>query len=386
MPVVAAPGVRAAFDTSYAELTWLLLLGPGLVAMVLEPLAFLAADRLPRRWFVVCGLAGLAVGSWIAALAPAPSWLIVAEAISGTSSGIAVGLAQASLVDTYVHGRDRAMLRWGLMGLVGDLAAPALIAALAVVGLGWRAGFAIVGAMVAAWAVLVAVRGGDLPSGAARAGDGDDGDDRAAGDDGDADGRGLWAALRLALTDRHLLAWLFGLTLCDLLDEILVVFASLHLRDELGAGAVTRSAVLAGFGAGGAIGLVVVDRLLRRVAALRLLLASSVACTVAYAAWLAAPTAWASLLLMIAVGATAAPLYPLASAQAYAALPGRSGTVQAAAHLFTPLGLALPWLLGVLADAAGTTAALIALAAQPVGLAVIAAAQRRSGRPDASSR
>ena len=57
-----------------------------------------------------------------------------------------------------------------------------------------------------------------------------------------------------------------------------------------------------------------------------------------------------------------------------------------AAHLFTPLGLALPWLLGVLADAAGTTAALIALAAQPVGLAVIAAAQRRSGRPDASSR
>jgi hypothetical protein len=65
-------------------------------------------------------------------------------------------------------------------------------------------------------------------------------------------------------------------------------------------------------------------------------------------------------------------------AQAYAALPGRSGAVNAAAHLFTPVAMALPWLLGRLADHAGTTAALLVLVAEPLALLVIARTHRAS--------
>lgn len=77
---------------------------------------------------------------------------------------------------------------------------------------------------------------------------------------------------------------------------------------------------------------------------------------------------------MIPVGATAAPLYPLAAAQAYARRPGRSGSVLAASHLFTPLGLALPWLLGTVADRAGLLVALALLVVQPLGLVALATA------------
>ena len=80
--------------------------------------------------------------------------------------------------------------------------------------------------------------------------------------------------------------------------------------------------------------------------------------------------------LVLMVNALAAPLYPLASAQAYARCPGRSSVVLVTSHLFAPFGLALPWLLGWVADHAGTFVALALLAAQPVGLVVLGALTR----------
>jgi hypothetical protein len=51
--------------------------------------------------------------------------------------------------------------------------------------------------------------------------------------------------------------------------------------------------------------------------------------------------------------------------------------VLAASHLFTPLGLALPFLIGVVADRAGMPVALALLLVQPLGLALLAAVSRR---------
>jgi fucose permease len=105
---------------------------------------------------------------------------------------------------------------------------------------------------------------------------------------------------------------------------------------------------------------------------------------VAFVAWLAAPVVWLAALCMIAVGATAAPLYPLASAQAYARRPGRAGVVIVASSLFAPLGLALPWLLGVVADHTSVTTALALLIAQPIG--IVALALTTGGRGSRDSR
>jgi hypothetical protein len=51
-----------------------------------------------------------------------------------------------------------------------------------------------------------------------------------------------------------------------------------------------------------------------------------------------------------------------------------------AGHLFYPIALALPGVLGLIADRAGITAALLVLTAQPIGLVVLAMTTGRGNR------
>jgi FSR family fosmidomycin resistance protein-like MFS transporter len=365
VPSVGSAEIQAGFGVSYQAVAWALLLAPGLFSLLLEPPLFVLADRYPRKWFVCGGLFAMAGAAFTAAAAPSVPILAGAIAVSWVASGCGVALAQATLIDARPDARERVLARWALLGTAGDLAAPGLMAGLAAAALGWRAGYAIVGVIALIGAVLLLRQ--RFPAPIER-------------EDEDGDEPGLVAALLAALRNRRLLFWLGAAALCDLLDEILVVFASLYLRDHLHAGAIERSAVLGAFMVGGALGLVVTDRLLARVSPLRLLAASSAMCAALYLAWLSAPAVWLSALLMAAVGATAAPMYPIASAQAYAALPGRSGTVNAAGHVFTPMSLGLPLLLGWIADHAGVSTAIALLIVQPVGLALCAVFALRRAR------
>lgn len=367
VPFAGAPGIERSLQLSHTLTGVVLFTVPGLVQLVLDPVVFLLADRLGRPWLVRGGLAAMAAMSFVAAIAPGPVTLTVALSIWGVATGAASTLTELTLIDQRPDQRARTMARWTLLALVGDFAAPAVLGALAVWSGGdpaWRTAFAIVGGLLAVWAIATSLRGFPAPAAAA-----------------DDDEPPLWQAVRTALRDRVLIGWLFGVALCNLLDELLVVFASIHVRDELGASAAWQSATVAAFVAGGALGLVGLDRLLARHAEHRLVIAAGLACTVAFVAWLAAPTVWLSTLVMVLVGATATPLYPLASAQAYARCPGRSGVVPVAGHLFAPFVLVLPWLLGAVADRAGTLVALALLVAQPIGLVVLAAATYRTKPP-----
>lgn len=363
MPSAGAPDIERSLQLSHAATAAVLFTVPGLVQLVLDPVVFLLSDRIARHHLVRAGLAVMAAASLAAALAPGPVTLACALSIWGVATGAASSYTELTLIDQRPEQRARTMARWTLLALVGDFAAPAVIGGLVALGGGagsWRTAFAIVGGLLAAWAIATSLR--PFPPPATAPAD---------------DEPPLWQAVREAVRDRVLIGWLFGVALCNLLDEILVVFASIHVRGELGASALGQSAMVGAFVAGGAIGLVVLDRLLGRHSEHRLVIATGIACAVAFAAWLAAPTVWLSAVLMAMVGATAAPLYPLASAQAYARCPGRSGVVVVAGHLFAPLALALPWLLGAIADRAGTLAALALLIAQPVGLVVLALATPR---------
>lgn len=367
MPGVAAADLEQSFATSHAALTLAIFLGPGLVALAIEPIIFLLADRYPRRWFVRGGLAAMAVGAWLAALAAGPITLALALSIVWIATGTASGIGQAILVDRFAHERGRTLARWSMWSLAGDLAAPGLLAALALVGATWRAGFGLVGAMLAMWLIALLVRGAELTQAKADEEPARQADDPRAS---------IWSALREVLRDRLLVAWLFGTMLCDLLDEILVVFASIHLRLDLHASALWQSAAVAALVIGGALGLYACDWFLRARSERWVLVASGIGTAITYVPWLAAPTPLVSTLLMLPIGACAAPLYPLAAAQAYARQPNASGAVLAAGHLFTPVGLALPFVVGLIADHAGTTAALAVLVVQPLGLIVLVAATR----------
>ena len=362
MPSGGAPDIERSLGLSHTATAMVLFLVPGVVQLVLDPVWFLLAERLGRPLLVRAGLGVMAAMSLVAAVAPGPVTLAAALSIWGVATGAATSLGELTLIDRWPDQRARTMARLTLLGLAGDFAAPLLLGALAVFAWSaeaWRTAFAIVGAMLAAWTIALSLRA--FPVAAVTAAD---------------DEPPLWQAAREAIRDRLLIAWLFGTALCHLLDEILIVFASLHVRAELGATAAEQSVLVGAFIAGGAIGLVWLDRLLARFSEHRVLIAAGAACTVAFLAWLAAPAVWLSVVLMVPVGVTAAPLYPLASAQAYARCPGRSSVVLVTSHLFAPFGLALPWLLGWIADHAGTPTALALLAAQPIGLVVLAVATR----------
>ena len=362
MPSAGAPDIERSLGLSHTATAVVLFVVPGVVQLVLDPVWFWLSDRFGRPWLVRGGLAVMAATLLVAAAAPGPVTLSLALSLWGVATGAAVSLTEVTLIDGWPEQRARTMTRWTLLSLVGDFAAPMLLGGLALVAPGretWRAAFAIVGGLLAVWAVLASLRA--FPAPAVAVGE---------------DEPSLWQAAREALRDRVLVGWLFGTALCNLLDEILIVFASLYVRDELGASPAAQSAVVGAFVAGGAIGLVGLDRLLARHSEHRLMIAAGVACTVAFAVWLAAPAVWLSVVLMVPVGATAGPLYPLASAQAYARCPGRASVVLVTSHLFGPFALALPWLLGWVADRAGPLAALALLAAQPIGLVALAIATR----------
>jgi MFS family permease len=362
MASVSTPDIERSFGASHALATAILFLVPGIVAFAIEPWLFVLADRYPRRWFIRGGVAAMAIASVIAAFSSGPIALAGSQALLWCAIGSASGLAQATLVDEATRSaedtRARTIARWTLLSLIGDVGAPALLAVLAVAGFGWRTGYGVVAVVLAGWTLALAfapIEGiGDL--------DGDDEGERV----------GVLAAFREALRDRTLLAWLFATALCDLLDEIFVVLASIRVRDGFAASAAWQTATIVAFVAGDVIGLVVLDRVLKRTSELRVLAIASAGCAIAYVVWLLAPSVAWNVVLVAPVGLFAGPLYPLASAQAYAARPESSGVVLAASHLFTPLGLALPFALGAIADAAGIEIALALLVIQPIALCMFA--------------
>jgi MFS family permease len=367
-PTISAPDIQRAFTLTHASTTLVIFVVPAIVGFIVDPFVFLASDRYPRKWFVGGGLGVMAIASFAAALAPNTAVLAGAIACWYVASGAASSVAQATLVDRDPAQGARTMTRWTLFAAIGDLVAPLALGGLAAAGLSWRASFVLVGIALSIW--CIAVTAARFP------------ETRSAHDD-EPERPPLLQALRVALRDRVLVLWLLGVALCDLLDEILVVFASLHVRIELGASPAWQSAILTSLVVGGIVGLAVLDRLLTRYSDTKLLVWCCITCAVTYAAWLASPSLLVSAILMFPVGATSATLYPLATARAYARCPGRSGVVLAASNLFTPFGLMLPWLLGMVADRTGTLVALALLIVQPIGLGVLAYARRAPASPDA---
>jgi MFS family permease len=170
VPSGGAPDIERSLALSHTATAMVLFLVPGVVQLVLDPVWFLLAERLGRALLVRAGLAIMAVTSLVAAVAPGPVTLAAALSIWGVATGAAASLSELVLIDRWPDQRARTMSRIVLLGIVGDFAAPLLLGALAVVASsfeGWRTAFAIVGAMLAAWAVAVSLRA--FPAGAAAA-------------------------------------------------------------------------------------------------------------------------------------------------------------------------------------------------------------------------
>lgn len=355
---VGAPEVQNDFELTYGMAAGWTLSACALLAVLVEPPLLVLADRHPRRWFLAGSTAFGGVCMLMAGVSPRYPWLLGALLLCGPASGCMTGLARAALVDAQPEARERAMTRWTFWGYAGDLATPALLALLSWLAMGWREALVLMGIatlMIACW--IWRRPGSEPPRGTAEP---DDSPPPVA------------MALRGALRNRRLVLWLLAVTLCGLLDEIVVAFGALQLETRLGLSVRQRSLVLVCWMLGSMAGLLALDRLLRRLPPLRLLQLASLGGGAAYFVWLGADSVMASALWSCTAGFFCAALYPLAQAQAFRALPEQSGMVTAIGSLLGPVDIALPLLVGVIADRLGLPAAMLFLGVQPIGLLLLA--------------
>lgn len=346
------------------------------LALIVEAPLLAWSERVRVRWFSAVSLLALAIDlAWLA-WSPNVVCLLAGLAVYGVASGCVTSASEGALVEADPARRERTMTRLMISGSVGDLLAPVVLAALAAIGLGWRAGFAV-GAIVALGLAIAHASSRSLDVKIAPTND----------DDDDGPSPGLFASLRVALGCRPLLGWSMACSLSALLDEVFAAFVVLHL-DALGATQSERSVALGAWVVAGFVALVAVERIADRVDGRRILVVASAIAAVALVVLAATTSTLVAGVMVAVVGGAAATFHPLTKARAYASLPGRPGVVNAVASAFAAVDLTAPILFGVLAASLGTRAAMLGLLAAPifVGGASALRSARRSSAAAASAR
>ncbi len=354
-PVVALPLLRDDLRLTYEQAGLLFTVGT-FSSLLLEPLINLLSDRGSKRWPVLGGMLCLVAGFALAGTVHSYLALLAIFVVLFPAIGAAVGLSQATLIDMHPHAAGRVMARWTLFSAVGDLLAPLTVTAVVAAGRGWGALCAIAATVWLAAAVVAWPQ--RFPSVASGA--------HASGPDEPVRAAGLLAGLRDAVRAPLLLRWNAVALIASMLDEVFLAFGALYLRDVLHLGTGVIGIVLAVHMVGGMLGLVILDRVLRRVPGERLLPVLALLALVALAAFFFVRGAWLVALALFVVGFAAAGWYPIARAATYSALPGKSGTVRAIASLGAPFDMALPAVVGFVAGRFGVTAGMALLATAPL--------------------
>lgn len=379
IPVVSLPLLRDGLRLSYQQVGLLLSVGP-LSSALLEPIILLMSDRWSKPW-LLRGALLCVIGGWaLAGAAPNFLWLLMTVALESPATGVVLGLAQTALIEQSSSGTERAMTRWTIMGAVGDLASPLAVAGLLVLGLGWRQLY-WVGAAI--WLLaLIAVWSRHFPKPQRKK-------STVVQETTTEESQrvqppvSLLAGLRAALRDPILLRWAVAEKLCTMVDEIFLGFAALYLQDARHASVPVISLVLATGMVGAVAGLVALDRLLKRVAGVRLLPWLALLSLAGVVGFLAAPSLWLAAAALFLFDLSAAGFYPVTKAAAYGRLPGRAGTVQAVIALGEPFEIVLPVVVGLIAGQFGVLAAVGFLGLAPLGILLLAPLQARKSAEDA---
>jgi MFS transporter, FSR family, fosmidomycin resistance protein len=343
----AWPLVRDDLSLTYAEIG-LALSVPSLVSIVVEPLLGLVAVTRHKRAVVLAGGACFAAALGLVAVSPSFAVLLAAFVVLYPASGAFVSLSQASLMDLEPQRREHNLARWTFAGAIGAVAGPLLLAAFALLGLGWRELFAAF-AVVALGLVLLVQRA-------------------PAGDD-DAERPRVREALR-ALIRWEVFRWVFLLEVSDLLLDVFLGFLALYFVDVAGASTASAALAIAVWTGAGLVGSAAAIPFLRRVDGLRYLRASAVVSAAVFVAFLVVPSAGVKLALVAVLAIVNAGWYPVLQARLYEALHGASGLVLTVGAVF-PLNAVLPLAIAGLAEHFGLGVALWPLGAAPLALLLL---------------
>ncbi len=326
--------IRADVHVTYAQAGFLLFLYPA-IGLLTTPFGVLV-DRGNRR--VLAALGGVGYGAGLCLFAAAGSFwtLLVAVSVMGILGDLLVQSAEVSLVEVAGDNVEPALARANLLGAVGDLAGPVLLAVALWSGLGWRAAFWAAGVAMAAYGVTLATRPLPRPS-------------------PPEEEQSAWRALLSVATDRRVIIAGLLVAIVVAFDDTFVGFAMAFLIAGHGVSPlVTTLATGAGM-AGGVAAAAWASRTTGRRVSLRLcalVLAAGVLLLVTV------PSALTAAIAMALVGASVNLAWIILQARYMTLRPGQTGTTSAVAEAIAQIGVTTPLITGLLADKTGLATAM----------------------------
>ena len=364
LPSAALESFRTDLGLTYAQAgTVLALVAPG---ALFGTVFAVAADRGNRR--VIASGGTFAFAACMAAFASGASFAVLAAAsfAMGAASTAMVDASEVALVDLAGDDLRPALARANLLGTVGDVLGPALVAAVAFVGLSWRAAFWVGAAALVLYGFVLA--SADLP--------------RAVPDPPEEGGRPSSFRTLLAV-GRDGRVWLLGLMslLMGPFDEALLGFAIALLQRERGASTAVATLVALIGVSGGLLTFTVLARRLQHVGDAPLLVVSGLTMTLGalMIAFLGAPVAVAAGAFVTDVGLN---LGWLALQHRTLTLrPGEVGSTKAVVSAIEFGGAAVPIAIGAVADDTGLVTAVALYAVLGLVFTALAAVRPRRRAP-----
>ena len=352
---VALPAIRSDLGLSYVQIGMVLGL-PGIVNTVIEPVLMLLGDTRFRKQIILAG--GITIVLSLVAIATTRSFPVVllGMVIGYPASGAFVSLSQATLMDLNPGCEPQMMARWTVAGSAGNLVGPLVLAGGFALGYGWRwAYFGMAGLCV----LLVSLTWKSkfpshsmvepapppvLPV------------------------RNLLAGLWDALCNPRLMRWMVLLQASDLLLDVLTGYLPLYFTDVTGMTVAQASLIMSGLMLVGLVSNIALIPILDRISGRHLVRISAGVTGILYTAWLLAPLLWVKIGLILLIKLVTLGWYEVLQGEAFATIPGRSGTVMATNSIIGVLGGGISFFIGWVAAHAGLPAAMWILLIGPISL------------------
>jgi len=351
----ALPALRTDLGLSYVQVGLLLGL-PGILNTFIEPVLMLLGDTRFRKHIMLGG--GVAIILSLVAIAGTHYFplVLLGMVVGFPASGAFVSLSQATLMDLNPGREPQMMARWTVAGSVANLIGPLILAGGFVLGFGWRwAYFGLAGICL----VLVALTWGrQIPLHPRLEQEAQHEHPRLELL------RGLWQAVH----NPQLMRWMVLLPVSDFLLDVLTGYLPLYFTDVAGFSVAQASLMVSVLMLAGLISNIMLIPILEKFPGRNVVRLSAGATCILYAAWLLAPWLWAKIGLIIVIKLVTLGWYEVLQGEAFATIPGRSGTVMAINSVIGLLGGGISFLIGWVAAQAGLPAAMWILLIGPVCL------------------
>lgn len=350
LPFAAVESIRRDVDLTYVQAGLLLTLYPG-IGLLTTPLG-VVVDRVNRR--VLAAIGGVGYGAGLCLFAAAGNFwvLFAAVCLMGTAGDLLVDAAEVSLVEIAGDNVEPALARVNLLGALGDLAGPLLLAGALWSGLGWRAAFWVAGAAMLAYGLVLASQ--PLPPPVKRE-----------------EQHSALRALLLVARDRRVIVAGLLVAIISAFDDTFVGFAMAFLIADHDLGAVLVTVSTGAGLVGGVAAAAWASRTGGRRVGLR---TCSLVLTAGVVLLLALPNPVTAAVSMAAVGASVNLAWIMLQARYMTLRPGEVGTTSAVVEAVSQVGVVTPLVVGFLADRADLT---VAMLLYPLIAVVFVASARR---------